>query len=94
MSEEKKELDQGGPVEGTAGEEKAAEKQSERLENSVYDWARSLIAAVVGVVLLFTFSPGSSASVVHPCRILCIPETGSWCSIPCSVTSSPEMWWW
>ena len=55
MSEEKKELDQGGPVEGTAGEEKAAEKQSERLENSVYDWARSLIAAVVGVVLLFTF---------------------------------------
>ena len=35
MSEEKKELDQGGPVEGTAGEEKAAEKQSERLENSV-----------------------------------------------------------
>ena len=55
MSEEKRELDQGGPEEETADEEKAAEKQPERLENTIYDWARSLITAVVGVVLLFTF---------------------------------------
>ena len=55
MSEEKRELDQTGAEEETAEEEKTAEKQPDRLENSIYDWARSLITAVVGVVLLFTF---------------------------------------
>ena len=55
MSEEKRELDQTGAEEETAEEEKTAEKQPDRLENSIYDWARSLVTAVVGVVLLFTF---------------------------------------
>ena len=56
MSEEKKELERETSVEETAPEQKAEEeKQPERLENSIYDWARSLTAAVVGVVLLFTF---------------------------------------
>ena len=56
MSEEKKELERETSVEETAPEQKAEEeKQPERLENSIYDWARSLTAAVVVVVLLFTF---------------------------------------
>ena len=41
-------------LEDTAdGEEE--EEQDETIVNSVYDWARSLVSAVVGVVLLFTF---------------------------------------
>ena len=51
MSEEKRE--RGTEAAGT--EETAPERRAERLEDCVYDWARSLIAAVVGVVLLFTF---------------------------------------
>ena len=30
-------------------------EKRESLENTVYDWARALVSAVVGVVLLFTF---------------------------------------
>lgn len=43
--------------ENTAGEdrENGGKKEPERLENTVYDWARSLVSAVVGVVLIFTF---------------------------------------
>lgn len=52
MSEEKRELDT-KPEAGKAGDNALAEK--EPLENTVYDWAKCLISAVVGVVLLFTF---------------------------------------
>ena len=51
MAEDKRELENAQVQENAA----PAEKEPERLENTVYDWARSLIAAVVGVVLLFTF---------------------------------------
>ena len=50
MDEENKNL----PVpEDPEGPEEA--KEPEKLENIVYDWARSLAAAVVSVVLLFAF---------------------------------------
>lgn len=52
MAEDKRELENAQVQEGAVP---AEEKEPERLENTVYDWARSLIAAVVGVVLLFTF---------------------------------------
>ena len=52
MSEEKRELENETEA-GNAGETAPAEK--EPLENTVYDWAKCLISAVVGVVLLFTF---------------------------------------
>ena len=51
MPEEKRERE----TEAAGTEETAPERRAERLEDCVYDWARSLIAAVVGVVLLFTF---------------------------------------
>ena len=53
MSEEKRELETAEAA-GAAGESTPAQRP-DRLEDTVYDWARSLIAAVVGVVLLFTF---------------------------------------
>ena len=53
MSEEKRELETAEAA-GAAGESTPAQRP-DRLEETVYDWARSLIAAVVGVVLLFTF---------------------------------------
>ena len=56
MDEKKRELEPQEalePEEVQAEEEK--EKRAERLENSAYDWAKCLISAVVGVVLLFTF---------------------------------------
>lgn len=52
MSEEKRERENETEA-GNAGETAPAEK--EPLENTVYDWAKCLISAVVGVVLLFTF---------------------------------------
>ena len=56
MSEEKKEfeLTEAEELEEEL-EEDGEEQESERLENIVYDWARSLLSAVVAVVLLFTF---------------------------------------
>lgn len=56
MYEEKKELEM-AEVEELEEElaEDGEEQESERLENIVYDWARSLLSAVVAVVLLFTF---------------------------------------
>ena len=78
MSEEKKELERETSVEETAPEQKAEEeKQPERLENSIYDWARSLTAAVVGVVLLFTFLA----------RLIGVSGPS------CSVISSWGTWW-
>ena len=53
MSEEKRELETAEAA-GAAGESTPAQRP-DHLEDTVYDWARSLIAAVVGVVLLFTF---------------------------------------
>jgi len=56
MSEEKKEydceLDQ-QPEEIT--EPELTEEESETIEDTVYDWAKCLVSAVVGVVLIFTF---------------------------------------
>lgn len=37
------------------GIEEEADARSDSLENTVYDWARCLVSAVVGVVLLFVF---------------------------------------
>jgi len=73
MSEEKKEFELTEVEEleeelETDGEE----LESDRLENTVYDWARSLVSAVVAVVLLFTFcirligvSGGSMQNTLH-----------------------------
>lgn len=56
MSEEKKEFELTEAVENEEVLEAGGEElESDRLENTVYDWARSLISAVVAVVLLFTF---------------------------------------
>lgn len=53
MSEEEKEIRCGEePVEE---KETTPEEKPERLEDTIYGWAQALIAAVVGVVLLFTF---------------------------------------
>ncbi|MBR2895973.1 MAG: hypothetical protein IKC03_10025, partial [Oscillospiraceae bacterium] len=51
MSEEMNELEKKELVE--TGE---TENSSESFENIIYDWARCLLSAVVGVVLLFTFA--------------------------------------
>ena len=59
MSEEKRERENETEA-GNAGETAPAEK--EPLENTVYDWAKCLISAVVGVVLLFTFAKSSAES--------------------------------
>ncbi len=52
MSEEKKELDNGMELQG---EKETPEEQKESLEDTLYDWAKCLVTAVVGVVLVFTF---------------------------------------
>lgn len=54
MSEEKKDWELEELAEGDE-EELNEEAGSSAFENAVYDWARCLISAVVGVVLLFTF---------------------------------------
>ena len=51
MSEEMNEIEKKELVE--TGE---TENSSESFENIIYDWARCLLSAVVGVVLLFTFA--------------------------------------
>ena len=54
MSEEKKELEL-TELEESEEELEADEEELDRLENTIYDWARSLVSAVVAVVLIFTF---------------------------------------
>lgn len=57
MAEDKKELETGEELDlqETEAPEEGEETGAEGLEHTVYDWAKSLISAVVGVVLLFTF---------------------------------------
>lgn len=54
MSEEKNELEL-TELEENEEELEADEEELDRLENTIYDWARSLVSAVVAVVLIFTF---------------------------------------
>lgn len=56
MSEENRELEQGG--EEILADARAAgetEKKKDSLESTVYCWAQAVVTAVVGVILLFTF---------------------------------------
>ncbi len=56
MSEENRELEQGG--EELLADARAAgetEKKKDSLESTVYCWAQAVVTAVVGVILLFTF---------------------------------------
>lgn len=56
MSEEKKDLDlteEEDLLDELETDEE--EMESDRLESTLYDWARSLVSAVVAVVLIFTF---------------------------------------
>ena len=56
MSEEKKEYD--SEVEQQTeeiAEQEISDGQTESIEETVYDWAKCLVSAVVGVVLIFTF---------------------------------------
>ena len=55
MSEEKKELETTEQFPEESTEILESEKEPDSLVGSIYEWARSLLAAVVGVVLLFTF---------------------------------------
>ena len=56
MSEEKKEYDcELDQQSGEITEPELTEEQSETIEDTVYDWAKCLVSAVVGVVLIFTF---------------------------------------
>lgn len=50
MSEENKELENGMDL-----EQETASDRAGTLENTVYEWARCLVSAVVGVVLMFVF---------------------------------------
>lgn len=50
MSEEKKELETGMDL-----EQETASGRADAFENTVYEWARCLVSAVVGVVLMFVF---------------------------------------
>lgn len=59
MDEEKMEARPAGEAQESGGETRAEtgkEKEPESLESLVYCWAQALTAAVVGVVLLFTFA--------------------------------------
>lgn len=53
MEEEKKEPQD---LEGEGEEQTESGKEPETLEGMIYCWAQALVAAVVGVVLLFTFA--------------------------------------
>ena len=55
MSEENKEFENGlEPEHGESGGKRVS-KRADAFENTVYEWARCLVSAVVGVVLLFVF---------------------------------------
>lgn len=54
MSEEKRELENEFEL-NLGNEDKTPSENSGGFENTVYDWARCLVTAVVGVVLLFVF---------------------------------------
>ena len=54
MAEEHKKLDT--PENAASPEQGEAKKEPETLEGMLYCWAKALITAVVGVVLLFTFA--------------------------------------
>jgi signal peptidase I len=56
MSEENRELEQGGEeILADAGAAGETEKKKDSLESTVYCWAQAVVTAVVGVILLFTF---------------------------------------
>lgn len=55
MSEENKEFETGLDQERMDEEQASASKRADALENTIYEWARCLVSAVVGVVLLFVF---------------------------------------
>ena len=89
MDEENKNL----PVpEDPEGPEEA--KEPEKLENIVYDWARSLAAAVVSVVLLFAFGvrligvsgPSMQDTLYTGDRLVVLGL--------CSPASRRGTWWW